>query len=730
LRDFSVNELQSLHALVISAMNRRPGDTQNVAIGVFNDWFEGRNTDYPGKLWSVWGIKTTAYMRTQEPARIPKGPRDAIDDEALRTGQPVGRFVAGAYRYSLPIVFGVTPGADGQNCVMCHGRLMGEKKGDVIAVFSSSISTSADLAALQRFLLLLMGGAILVAAVAMAGIWAVFERLVSQPLTVVTGAMTALARGKPNVTISQIDRTDEVGRLAAAFETLKNAEAERRRLADAFKDANVGLAIIDADSAVILAANPAFAAMYGMSTVEIIGTRIDDFACRDLSESHGSSEQLPEVGRSGVQDTSEWLIRRKDGSTIRAMITIGRVSNPEGSKPYRIASQIDITESRDAEERIRHLEKMEAVGELTGGIAHDFNNVLAAIVMSLELAQKQVGLPPKVPQLIDNALSAASSGAQLTHRLLAFARRQPLRTELLDINQIVSGLADLLRHTFRSNIDIEINLSPDIWPVAADRAQIESALLNLAINARDAMLGSGKLTITTINRQITGSFTVTASDARSGDYVVLTIADTGIGMAPEVLRRVLEPFFTTKPLGKGTGLGLSMVYGFIKQSGGFMTIQSQPQQGTAVSLYFPRSSDTQANAMETSDDRSPARGSETILVVDDNASVRTAAIALLENLGYRTLAAEDAAEAMQVLADRNDIDVLFTDIMMPGEWNGAELAEAVALRSPALKILLTSGVTDVMQQIDLLRSVPWNLLPKPYRQVDLAHALRELLDHD
>src|ERR1017187_3213540 len=196
LHRFSVNELQSLHALVISAMNRRPGDTQNVAIGVFNDWFQGRNTDYPGKLWSVWGTKTAAYMRTQDHARPPKRLTDAIDEEALRTGKPVGRFVNGAYRYSLPIVFGVTAGADGKNCVMCHGQLMGEKKGGVIAVFSSSLSTSADFAALRRFLLLLLGCAIVAAAAMIGVIWVVFERLVNQPLPMGTRGMTGVAPGE------------------------------------------------------------------------------------------------------------------------------------------------------------------------------------------------------------------------------------------------------------------------------------------------------------------------------------------------------------------------------------------------------------------------------------------------------------------------------------------------------------------------------------------------------
>ena len=221
LHDFSANELQSLRALVISTMNRRPGDTQNVAIGVFNDWFEGRNTDYPGKLWSVWSIKTTAYMRTQDYSRPPKAPKDAIDEEALRTGKPVSGFVNGAYRYSLPIVFGVTPGADGKNCVMCHGRLMGEKKGEVIAVFSSSLSTSADFAALRRFLLLLVSGAILVAVVAMTVIWIVFERLVSQPLTMVTGAMAALAQGE-----KLIHQKDE----AIKYQSLITKESDHRLL--------------------------------------------------------------------------------------------------------------------------------------------------------------------------------------------------------------------------------------------------------------------------------------------------------------------------------------------------------------------------------------------------------------------------------------------------------------------------------------------------------------------
>ncbi len=221
LHSFSVNELQSLHALVISAMNRRPGDTQNVAIGVFNDWFQGRNTDYPGKLWSVWGAKTTAYMKTQDSARPSKRPADAIDKEALRTGKPVGRFINGAYRYSLPIVFGVTRGADGKNCVMCHGQLMGEKKGGVIAVFSSSLSTAADFAALRRFLFLVLGCAIVAATAMMGVIWLVFERLVSRPLTMVTGAMTALARGE-----KLLHQKDE----AIKYQSLITKESDHRLL--------------------------------------------------------------------------------------------------------------------------------------------------------------------------------------------------------------------------------------------------------------------------------------------------------------------------------------------------------------------------------------------------------------------------------------------------------------------------------------------------------------------
>ncbi len=416
--------------------------------------------------------------------------------------------------------------------------------------------------------------------------------------------------------------------------------------------------------------------------------------------------------------------RRKDGSTFPVEVNFG-VLGDTNQRLY-IAIVRDITKRMKLDERIRHLQKVELLGQLTSGVAHDFNNVMAAIVTSLELAQLQVGLSPAVQQLIDSGLSAALSGARLSHRLLAFARKQPVKIERLNVNEVISGMVDLLGSTLGSAVKIELRLAADIWPVATDRAQIEGALMNLAVNALDAMPEGGKLTIMTANRQVKDPASVDRH-ALPADYVVTTVTDTGIGMTPEVLRRAFEPFFTTKTEGRGTGLGLSIIEGFAKESGGFVSIESQPGQGTTVSISLPRTDSGGSSIARDATESGLPRGKETILVVEDVAELRSAAVGLIGSLGYRTLVAPDASAALVLLDDHPEIDLVFTDIAMPGGLRGDDLARRIQASSPRVKILLTSGHPP-QQGSEPTALTEFPLITKPYRVKDLALALRGILE--
>jgi signal transduction histidine kinase len=383
-------------------------------------------------------------------------------------------------------------------------------------------------------------------------------------------------------------------------------------------------------------------------------------------------------------------------------------------------------ELQNASAQLQHAQKMEIIGSFTGGMAHDFNNLLAIIIGNLDILRRRAKDDDEIRELADEALDAATRGADLTQRLLAFARRQPLRPQRVELNQLITEITKLLRRTLGEDIEVTLTLAPDVWPVVIDRAQLEAALANLATNARDAMPSGGHLTIATTNRRLDSHYAAAHADVVAGNYAVIEVSDTGSGMSAETAEKIFDPFFTTKDEGKGTGLGLSMVYGLMKQSGGHVAFYSEPGVGTTFRLYLPRveAAATEAAQPVAADDR---RGNgETVLAVEDNPSLRRVVVRQLHELGYRVIEADNAAAALTVL-QRQPVDVLFTDVVMGGGITGLDLAETVEATWPNVRVLVTSGFPDGKAgNAGARRAAP--LLSKPYRREELAKALRQALD--
>jgi CheY-like chemotaxis protein len=374
---------------------------------------------------------------------------------------------------------------------------------------------------------------------------------------------------------------------------------------------------------------------------------------------------------------------------------------------------------------------MEAMGQLTGGVAHDFNNLLGVIMGNLQLLERPLRDDPKLHRKVRTATRAAMRGADLTQRLLAFSRHQRLEPKVVDLNGLIAGLDELVRRSLGENVDVATSFSGKLWPTLIDPGQLENAMVNLAINARDAMEGCGELAISTCNEKVDAEFASRFSGAVAGDYVVVSVADNGSGIPEEYLDRVFQPFFTTKEVGKGSGLGLSMVYGFVEQSGGFVAIDSEVGRGTDIRLYLPRAAEESVEPREeTAMHRFMPGGDETVLVVDDEDDVRETVLALMDELGYRSLAAADGAAALAIVASDEPIDLLLTDVMMPGELDGPALAERTREVRPGMKILFTSGFADgkVLKRIDRITGSA--LIAKPYRNEELALRIRQTLDED
>ncbi|WP_419896537.1 response regulator [Roseomonas sp. USHLN139] len=404
-------------------------------------------------------------------------------------------------------------------------------------------------------------------------------------------------------------------------------------------------------------------------------------------------------------------------------LEIYRNAMPEGGF---VISCIDVTRRAQAEAILRQTQKMEAIGQLTGGVAHDFNNMLQVVSANLEMLGRALGPEHPGRRHLGHAVSGVMRGARLTAQLLAFARRQPLDPRVIQPGRLVREMADLLQRTLGERIAVEAVVAGGLWNTQVDPGQLENALLNLALNARDAMPEGGKLTIEVANAALDEAYAAGHLEVEPGQYVMLAVSDSGAGMAPAVMARVFEPFFSTKEEGQGTGLGLSQVYGFVKQSGGHVKLYSEPGQGTVVKLYLPRS-----RRME--DQLGPGAagpvvgGSETILVVEDDAELREAVVEMLQGLGYRVLRAEHAEAALTVLSSGVQVDLLFTDVVMPGPVKTRELARRAQDMMPGLKVIYTSGYTANAIIHDGRLDEDVQLLSKPYRREDLARHLRRAL---
>ncbi|ESY96555.1 MULTISPECIES: CHASE3 domain-containing protein [Mesorhizobium] len=395
-------------------------------------------------------------------------------------------------------------------------------------------------------------------------------------------------------------------------------------------------------------------------------------------------------------------------------------------KNIELGNEIQTREK--AESQMRQMQKMEAVGQLTGGIAHDFNNMLAVILSAMNLAQRKLKRGEHdIEKLVEAATDAASRAADLTSRLLAFSRLQPLAPQVVDINGLLTGMSDLLRRTLGEGIRIETVLAGGLWKTRADPSQIENAILNLAVNSRDAMDNEGKLTIETVNSHLDDGYASTHAEVTPGQYVMIAVTDTGAGMSPETIARAFEPFFTTKPVNKGTGLGLSQVFGFVKQSGGHVKIYSEPGEGTTIKVYLPRFFGAEEPATPVGRDKSTAKVTETILVVEDDARVRASTTDIMRELGYIVIHAGSGPEALQKLAATPGIALLFTDIVMP-VMNGRKLAEEALARQPGLKVVFTTGFTRNAVVHNGVLDHDVHFLAKPFTIEQLAAKLRDVLD--
>ncbi len=425
-----------------------------------------------------------------------------------------------------------------------------------------------------------------------------------------------------------------------------------------------------------------------------------------------------------------YRFRRADGSWAFVDDRSIALRGNEGRVSRILGSMTDVSEKTLLEDRLRQAQKMEAVGQLTGGIAHDFNNLLTIILGNAEILSEDLEDNPALRRLAELTVGAAERGAELTSRLLSFSRKQVLAPKVVDPGRLLQELDGLLRRTLPENIDLEIIRSGGLWKAELDAGQLEAALLNLALNARDAMPGGGCLTLEASNASLDDEYIATEEGLKTGQYVLITVTDTGHGIPRDSLDRVFEPFFTTKQAGKGSGLGLSMVYGFVKQSGGHIRVYSEPGEGTSFKLYFPRALAAPERRQDAHEERHVGGGRETILVVEDEEMVREHVLSQLSSLGYHVIGAASGVEAHEMLRAGLRVNLLFTDVVMPGGMSGRDLAKAARHLDPRVRVLFTSGYTEnsIVHNGKLDHGI--ELLSKPYRREQLAMKVRKVLDQD
>jgi PAS domain S-box-containing protein len=520
-----------------------------------------------------------------------------------------------------------------------------------------------------------------------------------------------------------------IGRDVTERKKAEQALLESERTARGIIDTALDAFIQMDEAGNVIEWNPYAETMFGWSREEAVGRPLAGMIVPPALRARHSAgiTRFLQTGEGRILGTRfEIEAQTRNGEIILVEIAVTALRRSGG---YVFNGFIrDLTDKIVAEAQLRQSQKMDAIGQLTGGVAHDFNNILTVITGTIEILSEGVADRPRLAAIARMIDEAATRGAELTHQLLAFARRQPLQPRPIDPNALATEAASLLRPTLGEHIEVEVMLEDDVWHAVADPAQLATALLNLAVNARDAMPNGGKLTLETGNVILDEAYAETNAEVRPGRYVMIAVSDTGMGISPDLLEKVFEPFFTTKEVGKGTGLGLSMVYGFVKQSGGHIKVYSEVGHGTTIKIYLPRAEASGAAAAEPAVASPMPVGRETILVVEDDKLVRTYVEAQLRSLGYSTLGAANAAEALEHVNAGVQFDLLFTDVIIPGGMNGRELADAIARLRPGTKVLFTSGYTEdaIVHHGRLDPGVA--LLNKPYRKKDLAEKLRQVID--
>jgi PAS domain S-box-containing protein len=515
--------------------------------------------------------------------------------------------------------------------------------------------------------------------------------------------------------ITETKQTNE--KLRDLTQTLEARVDERTRERDRIWNRSLDLIGVLGRDGVLRSVNPAWSNLLRHAEQDLLGRSLAEFVAPDDQAAFSSALSLGEA--TGQIDLS---LRDADGAWRRLNWTFV----PEGDALY--ATGRDVTERRQLEDQLRQSQKMEAVGQLTGGIAHDFNNMLTGIIAGLELARRRLeaGRPEDAFRFMDGAVASAERAAALTHRLLAFSRRQTLDLQSVNVGELTLSMKDLLERTLGERVSLEVVASPELSPAHCDANQLESALLNLAINARDAMPNGGRLRLECANLSLNAPRASEPDPLPPGDYVVVSVSDTGAGMPDSVKAKVFEPFFTTKPIGKGTGLGLSMVYGFVRQSGGYVGIESEPGLGTTVKLYLPRVGHAVQNSAAPAADRAAGSTGERVLLVEDDAQVRMMVSGLLADMGYRVSEAIDADAALLILRSEETFHLLITDVGLPG-MNGRQLAEIARQLRPFIPVLFVTGyAANAPVRAEFLEA-GMRMISKPFSAQVLASAVREAL---
>lgn len=520
---------------------------------------------------------------------------------------------------------------------------------------------------------------------------------------------------------------DAPDRPSTGVTSLDNSGQHVARLIDGIRDCAIYM--LDAQGTVV-SWNAGAARIKGYTAEEVVGRSFSEFYTPEDCANGVPSRALATAESTGKFEGEGWRVR-KDGTKFWASVLIDALRAPDGHLIGFAKVTRDMTERRLMQEQLHQSQKMEAIGQLTGGVAHDFNNLLTVILGNLDtLSQHLPAEQIRWRRCVDQALRASERAASLTQQLLAFARRQPLKPKAVDINRLLTGWTDMIRRTLPESINIRRVEDDGAGNAEIDPNQLESALLNLVVNARDAMPGGGTLTIETANTFISDADVRLLPDLKPGSYVVICVTDTGAGMAQEVLDRAFDPFFTTKPLGQGTGLGLSQVFGFVKQSGGHIKIYSRPGHGTTIKIYLPqlRQPEDAAAPQRTAHQIGQVRD-ETILVVEDNEAVRSFTTDTLREFGFNVMEAIDASEVLKILDRDRRVDLLFTDIGLPG-LNGRELAATVQRRYPNVRLLFTSGYAQMPSPTMSSAVMDIPLLSKPFTRAQLYERICQSLDGD